>query len=306
VKLHFFHYIWFLLLAIGGLPAPAFANAQCPGLYAQLRGRSQSQRLENPLAKLKTQTGRRALLMRAFKDGDLDFSGADLFARSVLELPPEEQAQWRKLIAEEYRNVPKKRTHPQAAWHIGGRRLLDRALMRIERADLLFAAEAAKSSPTEAFVGLLDSRIAAFQSDYTSSEVMQILKQIQLHLRGVQLKQKVSGPEENIIVGGSFLNGKARLNVSDIDLSISNPKMEREISSLASAISNTLHVSHPGAALPIELHGSPESFYGKINTFAVRITADKATLHVFPPGLALGGDSMQTATPAVYPLILPD
>lgn len=215
-----------------------------------------------------------------FSGGAKDFYHSQKFVRELERLSDQEKSSWIQDIGSVYRFVPKKDPNPTASWHIGGRRLLDYSLMLLQRHDLKFAADMAKGqSAQQAYDQFLREQNKAFGSRYDSSELMQFAQFLRDELRVLHS----TGPSATLVLGGSFVNGKARLNSSDLDISVSDPRLLRFKNSWEVQLNTLLKRKYPEAALEIEMHAVPANFYGKINTFVISIDANQIHLLVFEP-----------------------
>lgn len=253
------------------------------------------------LASIRTQAEMKARVLEIFKDGAKEFAFADAFAREVRMLPERKQEKWLSAIGEVYRDVPKKRLDPLAPWHIGGRRLLDRALHLLQGWDLGIAELVARRGNREAFLEAIDRQTAMFRSDYGSREVWNIAISLQAFLREREAARTSPGPTPSFLLAGSFLNGRGRLGASDLDLTVSDPLMVRAQAEIAARVNAALAETRPGQTLPVEMHGEPAAFYGKINPFVLEIRPDGFQLHVFEPGRFVSADQIMTGSVRSYP-----
>lgn len=282
----------------GAFAAPA--QPHCPRLFSFLATRDGA----NPLAAHAIPEARARFVLSAFANGDNEYGAADVFARHLRELPVAERAEWIRTIYENYRQIPKKPTDRHAPARIGGRRLLDRVLMLTERNDLRFTKLAESIGPDAAFRTYLDEQAARFGSGYSSAEVIDVINVLQGYLKEFSLAQK-GGPPPSFVLSGSFLNGRARLQISDLDLSISHREMLLDLKKISARVNEHLKKKFPDANLQIEeAHTEPEGFYGGLNTLALRITPEESSLSVFPPSHSVRGDSLYPGNPRKFPLHL--
>lgn len=225
---------------------------------------------------------KQSFIVSTFSKGAQRYAPSDELARTVAEASPQERTEWLRSIGRVYREIPKQDPNPLAAWHIGGRRLLDRALTMIERRDEQFRDFAVGSDVTEMYRAVIDAETELFRADYRGGDVLSVLSVFQRYLRGLDLGAS-GGPAPKIIVGGSFVNGKARLKESDLDVALSHREMKPDIAALTSRINEVLASRGRESKLTVEPHGVGVEFYGEINAFAFEITGDAITLLVYPP-----------------------
>lgn len=220
------------------------------------------------------------LVADRFSSGSKDFNISSKFARELEALPIPAQLEWIRSVGSVYRYVPKKDPSPTASWHIGGRRLLDYAMMLFERYDLRFAKLVAEGrEPRFAYDQFLRHQNATFGTQYQSFEILAFAKYLQSELRSMNR----GGPAPTLALGGSFINGKARITSSDLDISVSDPQLLRFKNDWEAKLNALLRTDYPDAALTLEMHAVPATFYGKINPFVINIDANQINLLVFEP-----------------------
>ncbi len=215
-----------------------------------------------------------------FASGGKDFYVSSRFAKELESLPDDAKLEWIHSVGSIYRYVPKKDPNPTASWHIGGRRLLDYSMMLLERPDLQFASDMAKGyGARAAYDRFLVQQNKTFGSQYQSSEILTFAKFLQAEMQALNL----GGPAPTIVLGGSFINGKARLASSDLDVSVSDPRLMRNKNAWEEKLNSILKDNYPNAALTLEMHAVPASFYGQINPFVISIDKNQMSLLVFEP-----------------------
>jgi hypothetical protein len=230
--------------------------------------------------------------------GSNSFSPADDEARKILRRSPRVQAEAVSYIQTIYRKVPKKIVIPGRAQRFGGRRLLDRALTLIKRSDLKFKENlAAGLTVKQAFAEILDQQAQGMGSNYSSMDVETVLEVLNADLKRQQ--QAIGGYPLALVVGGSFVNGKANLLESDVDISVNNASMVKTTKGWPEAINEALRVRHENINLTVELHGEPASFYGALNPFVFEISQKGVRLLVFPPAYASQGP-LEASAPDIY------
>lgn len=246
------------------------------------------------------QSPKERYIVEAFKNGSKDFDLASQFANKVKSLSEKQREAWLKAIGSSYRTVPKKDPTMFVGWHIGGRRLLDRSLTLIERYDQKFAAAVSEGqTPRQAYAQFLDYQKRLFKTDYGEAEITQIVTFLKNDL-GILQKQQ-SGPAITLLLAGSFINGKAHMKDSDIDMSLNNPKLVSEIPRWQKQINTIFSEKNIESKLTLEPHAEPEFFYGKINPVVLRVTAVRVEIIVFPPATKGFISSQLDATqPTIY------
>lgn len=241
-------------------------------------------------------------LIQEFSKGSKDFLLARKLAKKIQSKTPEEQLSELKNIGAIYRQVPKKDPNPLAAWHIGGRRLLDYTMMLVQRHDLKFAeGHAAGKTGQELYQEFLTKQTQLFGTHYESTEVIRYAEYLQSQLPALQASQ--GGAPLTILLGGSFINGKAQLKTSDLDISVNNPALQKMKIPWEQKFNDVLQEKNPETDMTLEMHGEPAAFYGKINPIVFVITADKIMLQVFEPAQtgALPSD-LKPGKSTIYPL----
>ncbi|UYL09450.1 hypothetical protein B9G69_002545 [Bdellovibrio sp. SKB1291214] len=243
------------------------------------------------------------LLIQEFSKGSKDFLVARKLAKNIQNKSSEEQLAELKDIGAIYREVPKKDPNPLAAWHIGGRRLLDYALALVQRHDIKFAqGHSAGKSGKELYQDFLSEQKQLFGTRYEVQEVIRYAEYLQSQLPALQASMN-GGPALQIILGGSFINGKARLETSDLDISVNQPALKKMKAAWELNFNEVLKEKHSDANMTLEMHGEPAAFYGKINPVVIVITADKIHLQVFEPAqISTRPSELKPGSSASYPL----
>jgi hypothetical protein len=277
-----------------GFPNSAFsADDQCDALFSD---------------SLSETTSRRKDLVQHYAKGAKTFADVQHFAKNAAALPYAEKQTLLLDIGAVYREVPKKNPSPTAAWHIGGRRLLDYAQTIIARTDLFFKTENDQgTSGAVAYRKFLRQQQELFASNYTADEVFLVTQVLQKNLQALQPAGHI-GPVYKLLLAGSFINGKANLNKSDLDMTLSAPQLMSEMLSWEKQVNESLQAALGGAAvrMVLEAHSQPASFYGKINPVVIEVTRDSVQLLVFEPAkLQQRSSELQAGAMAIYPLMLP-
>lgn len=239
-------------------------------------------------------------LVETFTKGSPDFILAQDFAKKIQSLPEPAQKKWRKAIGAAYRSVPKKDPSIFAKWHIGGRRLLDRTLTLLERYDQKFEKDLTEGlTPRQAYAAFLSRQKEIFKTDYSEVEISQIVDFLKKELAQLQLNRK--GPDIKLMLAGSFINGKAHLKNSDIDMSMTDPRLVSEVPRWQEKINQIFATSKTPTELTIEAHTEPEFFYGKLNPIVIRISARQVEIIVFPPAISSYQQAeLLSAKPKIY------
>jgi hypothetical protein len=241
-------------------------------------------------------------LITDFSKGSKDFFLARNLAKKIQSKTADEQLEDLKTMGHAYRQVPKKDPNPLAAWHIGGRRLLDYSLALVQRHDVKFAeGHAAGKSGKELYNAFLAEQKQLFGTRYEAQDVIAYAEYLQSQIPALQAAQ--SGPAITIILGGSFINGKAQLKTSDLDISVSQPALIKMKEAWEQKFNAVLKEKNPETNMTLEMHTEPAAFYGKINPVVFVITADKIMLQVFEPAqISTRPSDLQTGKSALYPL----
>jgi hypothetical protein len=254
-----------------GFPIAAFsADDQCEGLFSDSSVEASE---------------RRKQMIQQYSKGARNFSEVRNFALKAVALPYSEKQTVLLDLGAIYRAVPKKDPNPTAAVHIGGRRLLDYAQTLIARTDTFFKSEISRGTPVaQAYGKFMKHQQELFASNYGASEVFVIVQTLQKNLQALQPAGH-SGTPYKLLLAGSFINGKANLQKSDIDMTLSSPSLMSELPSWEKQVNEALTDSLGGglARMVLEGHSEPASFYGRINPIVIEITRDTVQILVFAP-----------------------
>ncbi|MBI4374711.1 MAG: hypothetical protein HY542_07520 [Deltaproteobacteria bacterium] len=116
--------------------------------------------------------------------------------------------------------------------------------------------------------------------DYSPNDVGAVVQSIQNVLR-----REAQGRSWSVTLGGSFPNGRALLESSDIDALVSDPRIVDLFPEMNRAIAAALRPRHHQIGL--HLHQAPphwvEAETGRINPILVRITPHSNALVLYPP-----------------------
>lgn len=276
-----------------GVPQNGFSQSLCRSVYqvAPALPVPTWARLQSPLE-------REAYLVETLKRGSKTFQISRDIANGLRALPASAREAWLLSIGRAYRQVPKKDPNPTASWHIGGRRLLDRALMLVERPDLALQAALNEKTPRQVLGEFFERQNQLFGTRYGLTEVEPMISSLQQKLRDLP----TTGPALKVTLGGSFINGKADLRSSDLDLSVSDRHLVREVPEWQRELAALLRQTQPESNLTIEAHGEPKYFYGKINPVVIEISAQEVRVFVFAPARESGAE-LQAAEP--FSFLLP-
>ena len=276
-----------------GVPQKGFSQSLCRSVYQAAPA------LPIPgWARLETASEREAHLVETFKRGSKTFRISRDLAHGLQALPSSAREAWLFSIGRAYRQVPKKDPNPTASWHIGGRRLLDRALMLLQRHDLAVRVALNEQTPRQVLGAFFERQNQLFGTRYGLSEVEPMISYLQQKLRDLP----ASGPALKVTLGGSFINGKADLRSSDLDLSVSDRHLVREVPDWQRDLAALLRQTQPESNLTIEAHGEPKYFYGKINPIVIEISAQEVRVFVFAPARESGAE-LQAAEPFSFLLL---
>ena len=279
-----------LLSAISLFSSGALASpADCARLYAR----------EHKLSAYDTGESKQAHIQQLFSSGAKNFVGADAFARKVLALDLTEQREWLSAIGAVYRELPKKDPNPMAARHMGGRRLADRAFHSIQRADLRMKDLVQKEGPLQAFRRYIEEQAVTFGANYGAAEVEKVIGVAQAFLKK-QMPRERNDPA--LILAGSFVNGKAQLGISDLDVSLRN--LKENVPELEALLRAALPPP-AGAmqALTVKAQSIPAGYYGQLSPVVLEVTRERVKVYFYPPGQALGADEIRAGIPNQYEFV---
>ncbi|RYZ76995.1 MAG: hypothetical protein EOP05_03305 [Proteobacteria bacterium] len=225
-------------------------------------------------------------IYKTLKSGSDTYQTADSIAKNLQKVSAKKRSETIEEIFVRYRKLPKKNVIPTQIARVGGRRLADRVLTLTLRYDLEFATRVSSgSSPKEAFKAIVNDQIAKVGGGYSADLIADIIEMLRTDLPKKQAE--LNGYPLKFFVGGSFVNGKADLADSDLDLSINNASLVRANDEWEAKVAEILRkgvsTPRPASNLKIELHGEPASFYGALNPFVFEITQAGVKLHVYGP-----------------------
>jgi hypothetical protein len=229
-------------------------------------------------------------LKETFLYGARDYTDVTIFARMIRDLPDLSRESWIHAIGLAYRQIPKKSFDPMRPFAVGGRRLLDRALTVIERSDLKFQESVEEGfTAKEAYNRFLDRQALLFSTNYSKAEVWSVVQTIQKEMQTLQTQ--MPGAPLRVSLGGSFINGKADLLTSDIDLGLSDARIARALRDWQEKLKPTFKALNDQAKMPLEPSTERSGFYGTTNPIVIEITAQTVNLLVYPPSQLLGSGS---------------
>lgn len=126
--------------------------------------------------------------------------------------------------------------------------------------------------------------------NYSAEEVLESARSIQKVLREKYQPEEDEIPE--IILAGSFPNGRANLSSSDIDVMINHPNIELLYKEMDTRVNGILRAKHPNAKLEIHSMFSTTTIVDAavISPAFIRITPKRIELIVYKPFRPLPGD----------------
>jgi hypothetical protein len=250
---------------------------------------------------LQSANEKRAYIQKTFQTGAKTFFESQSFAKNIRMLPLEQRQDWLRAIAKVYRQVPKKDPSPFAAWHIGGRRLLDHALTLLENYPLQFQFEIVHQErpARQVYEIFLNRQAEMFNTGSNGKAVSIVISTLQAELQ--KINQLRPGNPVSLSMSGSFPNGKADLLNSDIDLSISDGGAIRWTGEWQNQVDAALKNAGVESQLTLAFSTEPPSFYGKINPISIQITEKEIQMLVFPAATtAQSGDQLIANPPDLY------
>jgi hypothetical protein len=215
------------------------------------------------------------------------------YAREMIhKLPKERQKLWYEYLTHLYKTTPKKSAVPAFTWSIPQRRLLEKLIYETFRPDLKIT-EAIDNgqAPLEAFRDYINSQTSVYERGYDFEHVWSLVTELRQ-----KIQNSASDPDTaRIIIGGSYPNGKADLQKSDVDLSSGgshlNPKEVQQewLPELQQRLNSRIETSE------LELHISTElpPFYATYNPVVLLVSGSSVKMQVFIPGhMATSGEAM--------------
>ena len=241
-------------------------------------------------AEVAKQTEENKFIVDTLAPGAPDLLAADQLYRKL-----ENPKDWERAIGASYRQIPKVNNQGSRG-RIGGRRIADRLLTMIQRWDEKFAAVKATNpeAATQEYANAIKKQTALFHSKYDESDVATVIQVFKDYMK--DYRSKSTGAPQSMTLGGSFVNGRADITTSDIDVSVSDRAMMQDMDGLKAKINSALHAKRPEAALTLEPHTEPAGFYGKINPFVIKVSQDnKVQLYIYGPSKPIySGDLIPT------------
>ena len=283
-----------VLFLVSGFPISARAQeGQCADLFVD---------------SIRVLTAQEQSLIQEFTQGSKSFISAHKLGTQGAALPPEARNALLQDIGTVYRLVPKQDPSPTASWHIGGRRLLDYVQTLILRHDLFFKELIEDGIPSyRAYEFFLKGQQERVHGKYSAREVFIIVDVLQKKLQNFR-SPGYAGPADRLLLAGSFINGKANLLKSDIDMTLGNPKMMRELKDWELEINERLKQSLGGeeTKMTLEAHSEPADFYGRINPVVIEVMADRVNLLIFAPArMEQTAHDLRAGPHISYPLEIP-
>lgn len=219
--------------------------------------------------------------MNEIGDGGPNFSRADSFAEFINGLNSSQKEAWLSTLIAHYRRLPKFAAHGTPAFQPGPRRLLDRVLSLTARSDVKILQSIEDGlSPRAAYGRYLGEMAKAFESPFRAEDIDLILSVLQNYVR----EEAKLGDRGSLVVGGSFVDGRATLAESDLDLGIrSDPSDHHGGGLVQKEIDHVLRTNLPGAKLPVEVHRFSEKVYGLLHPVVFVINADHIEMLIYPP-----------------------
>lgn len=179
------------------------------------------------------------------------------------------------------------------------KRAVDAFIRNTMRADeKLRAAVSAGMPPLDAYAAHLEelqTRIfsKAGVSIYQADDVLSASRAVQLVLK----KNGPRFPKGEVLMTGSFPNGRAKLASSDVDCILSDPAMKPLLADFDVAVNETLRKRFPEAKL--EFHTmrltTTANFAADISPFQIRVGEDRVELLVYGPDQVLHQDKIRLA-----------
>lgn len=181
-----------------------------------------------------------------FRNGDHDWLRAMRFSDQLIQLPPEPRKNWVKTIAHHMRAFPKTGRQPG----IAGRRLLQMIANRTQDLSQAFVNVSSDDDAKLVFRRIYNEQAQLFQSDF--------------------------------IVSGSFVNGSARADSSDLDSIALDARAFLRAKDWEADLEIVL--SKKGKKMiPIDWLFKTSDSCGTTSTFVVEIRTEGVFLLVFPP-----------------------
>lgn len=179
------------------------------------------------------------------------------------------------------------------------KRAVDAFIRNTMRADeKIRAAVMAGASPLDAYaahIEELQTRIFAKAgvSKYRADDVVSASRAVQSVLK----KNGRRFPKGEVLMTGSFPNGRAKLASSDVDCVLSDPEMKPLLGEFDVAVNASLRGAYPEAKL--EFHTmwqtTTPNFAADISPFQIRVNEDRVELLVYGPDQVLHQDKVRLA-----------
>lgn len=224
----------------------------------------------------------RAVLFETLGRGGNDFSKADQMAELINKSPNSIRQVWIEELLAIHRKMEKQPSRDQETFKVSPRRLTDRTLSLTVRGDLMISKLIAQGkNPIEAYGEYLRLMTKGLNKTYGTSEVMAILQLVQNSLRSLPHP----GGGDHLIVGGSFVNGRADLFRSDLDINSWHAEWAKsfETEKFQPLTSKALASVGAQGKLTVGFTRMADNFFGLLAPVVIKVTREQIELQLFAP-----------------------
>jgi hypothetical protein len=254
---------------------------------------------------------------RAWRDfvvGYAEVQGSEFVLAKLL--PAVETMPWRvkRAIFQEIARLYPSISLKEAKYGLIGKRSLDHLLRHvIDGEEIIKSAVAHGHTAEAAYRRFFTASKLASGADglFGVDDVLEVAREIQQTLRNMTPSDGIDAPY--VILGGSFVNGKAKASGSDIDCVLSHEALAAIVPLMESRVRAAMLERH-GVGLPFGIvdRGNPEenqTFLSALNAVQLRITPDGVELLAFPKPTVtwstITGSWQFDRAPTSYKLALP-
>jgi hypothetical protein len=232
---------------------------------------------------------------------ETDYRRADMLADTIAALPEDERELWISNLGIVYRSSEKNHSFANSfRMTIGGRRVIDRVMSLLTSPDKSISRAIENgATPLEAYKSFLSEQNKLYRSDVNPDLVIGVLKLLKAEAKAYSKRSIFSRQPIQILVAGSFANGKAVMAASDIDMNPYGYELEKHLQRAFDGLKANGILS-----LKPEFHELGPEFYGLRNPCIVIVTPYEALLMVFPPAVTdpANPKELKVVEPTTYTL----
>jgi hypothetical protein len=225
-------------------------------------------------------------------NGSYSFQITDEIVAEVSSYSPKMKSQWLSTLIKVYRQLPKdidEDIQDEEIINVSPRRLADRIIFLLTRGDLFITNAIDKGrTPFQAYDDYLTymSNLFEIKTPYTAKEVWKILQLLQSKVKDIVGDEDYADRGSYYVLGGSFANGRANMESSDIDVGGQRPGRSAEapeLNSIKRTVSAIFKPLNPRSTLHLEYHRVDEIFFALLQPVVFKITSRSIKFMIYPP-----------------------